>query len=267
MKPLPIWDLVVASYSRVIEAFGYALRISGPWILLLVLLTILTVLLTGGPVVQGGGDQGAQIRSDIAIGLTLFLLLQFVVYVFALASIAVLWHRKILLDETSDASFPFRLDRPVWRYIGYFILISLVLLVPAMIATGVAAATGLLGGSLIYLAGVIGAIALVFLLIASLRLSIVLPAVSVGREGFGIAHAWEVTRGNGLRLLAASILIGLGMVVISLLAGIVTALLGALVGAFAEVITVLVNVFGTLVSVSSLSLAYGFLVEDRPIER
>jgi len=96
---------------------------------------------------------------------------------------------------------------------------------------------------------------------------VVLPAVAVGRRGFGIADSWEATRSNGLRLLAASLLIGLGMLIFSLVLGVVADLMRALVGGFADAITVLADVFGTLVFVSSLSLAYGFLVEDRAIER
>lgn len=271
MKPLPIWDLVVASYSRVIKAFGYALRISGPWLVLLIVLTILAASLAGASSELIGNGMDAYMRSDVAIGYLLLTLLQVVVYALALASIAVLWHRMILLDETSDASFPFRVDRPVWLYIGYGLLIMLLIMVPSIVVFGAASGLAILGGPLVILAVALGVIIYVLVLIATLRLSIVLPAVAVGHEGFGLRDAWEATRGNGLRFLGASLLIALGMILIGAALGLVVGLIGVVTGGFVHVltniITVLVNVLGTLVGVSSLSLVYGYLVKDRAIER
>ena len=49
------------------------------------------------------------------------------------SSIAVNWHRYILLDEVTASEKIFRLDRPVWSYAGRTLLIMLVTLVPVVI--------------------------------------------------------------------------------------------------------------------------------------
>ena len=49
------------------------------------------------------------------------------------SSIAVNWHRYILLDEITASEKIFRLDRPVWNYAGRTLLIMLITLVPILI--------------------------------------------------------------------------------------------------------------------------------------
>src|SRR5439155_22363973 len=44
----------------------------------------------------------------------------------AFASIAVSWHRYILLTEVPEGLARLRLDETVWRYVGNFILIFLI---------------------------------------------------------------------------------------------------------------------------------------------
>ena len=125
---------------------------------------------------------------------------------FAAASIAVAWHRTLILGERqvflgSDAT-----DRRLWRYILSAFLLFLLTFVPLL-------AMGGLGRWLILLARSAGAGPLESVLMLPLRLAVlaatimmtcrltlVLPARAIGKQEPSFRESWAQTRGNTWRL-------------------------------------------------------------------
>jgi len=160
----------------------------------------------------------------------------------------------------------------MWRYIGNFILIFLVLLVCAI---PIGAAFGLISFLLYALMNGTMATVLVipavvalyaFAFVVSYRLLVKLPAVALGRSDFSMGNAWRATKGNSFRLLGLLVLfvlcillIAAGMLVITYLFG----LLGTLGPSLAVAIQVMVNWVATILGVTLLTSLYGFFVEGR----
>ena len=105
------------------------------------------------------------------------------------SSIAVNWHRYILLDEVTASEKIFRLDRPVWNYAGRTLLIMLIALVPALALSAIVLNAlpnfRLLLAFPFFVAG-----------IYVMRMSVALPALALARKDFGITQALQVTQGN-----------------------------------------------------------------------
>jgi hypothetical protein len=188
---------------------------------------------------------------------------EFIIAAFSLvifSSIAVNWHRYILLDEVTASEKIFRLDRPVWRYAGRTLLIMLVTLVPVIIfSTVFIAAVPNLGPLLVVPFFVAG--------IYIMRMSVALPAVALERKDFGIGPALQVTQGNNLQFAALLALNALILIATFLVLGIILAIVGSINMTVARILAVVlsvpVNLFLSLFSVSLLSSLYGFFVEQR----
>lgn len=256
MKKLPLRDLVVASFRRFFRSFDYAWRISWLWLILFLGM----VLVSGYPELEWPDTAG-----DRLIGVTRFGLYCFALAL-ALASIAVLWHRMILLDEKRDAPFAFRLDRLVWLYFVYGLIVA----IPLFLASLATLALDLFTGALFVVALALDLMLIVALMVVSLRLSLVLPAVALG-EDLGLSEAWRVTEGNGLALVGATVIIVILTSLIVLVPYLLVELFGSPVASgFSQLVIgafeVLADIVAGLVTVTSLSLAYGFLVKDQPIE-
>jgi hypothetical protein len=176
------------------------------------------------------------------------------------SSIAVNWHRYILLDEVTAPEEVFRLDRPVWSYVGRTLLIMLITIAPVLIFSLVFVNTlpnlGFLLAFPFFVAG-----------IYIMRMSVALPAIALDRKDFGISAALQVTQGNNLQFAGLLALNGLILFATFLALGIVLSIVGgaSLTAAkfLALVLSVPVNLFLSLFSVSLLSSLYGFFVEKR----
>ena len=142
----------------------------------------------------------------------------------------VAWHRLTLLGPVAGAPalLPGWTQRH-WRFLGY-------LLATMLIGAGAAAAVFSLGlmviqpgsGSLPAVAGLMPLAGFAMVAYVVIRLSFVFPAVSVD-ESYRLRHAWTHTKGQGLRLLGATVIAAVPMV--ALVWG-VNEILGALL--FAE---------------------------------
>jgi len=258
-RPLPAGPCIGHALSSVRNNIAYAFRISWPWYAVFVPVVVaLSALLDRAT----GGNPQASPGATFLINLLIAL-----ITLLAFASIAVNWHRYILLDEVPRGRDIFRLDDKTWRYFGNLLLISL-----AVVAAGlvVGLPLGLIGGLL-------GAIDASMILIAivvipvigvlALRLGVKLPAIALGRRDFGMRDAWSVTNGNNLPVF----LIFLFEIVVALGAGL---LLGALAYAANAVhgmlgiavgfgLQLVVNWIFTIFSITVLTSLYGFFVEGR----
>jgi len=200
-QPLPIGESVRNAYARLGELLGQLPRAAaGPYVLSL-LLSLPAALFPPGP------------SSELA-----FALLSLLPYTL----FAVAWHRLVILGP---AIAPPRLvpawRSRHWRFLGYSLLLV------GLAAPGALAAV-LLAGLLMPAQGVASLLLVVLsvgLAYLFARLSLVLPATALD-EPYRLRHAWEHSRGQGLRLLAILLLALLPLMFVTLLVG---SLLGGLV--------------------------------------
>jgi len=202
-------------------------------------------------------DEAMQMDPAALTATVALLLLNLVFYVM----FAVAWHRKYLLPQESvtvAGALKWRREKTLFllRAIAIFALsavgLVLVVLISQMLAGGSNAG-----------ATVGGALAALAFTVAFARLSLVLPAMAVGREDFRIADAWRASKGNALGMflilllptvfaLAVSMpvaLVALGLGSVGLLETATGYAALALVGQAANYLVI-------ALTVSSLSIAY-----------
>ena len=127
----------------------------------------------------------------------------------ATISIAVNWHRRLILAEQPRHLGWVRLNWVVWRYLLVFLFISLVI---GAVATAIFAvltyAVPRLEPTLAAAAKPVGIGASVLLGLFGLftwyRLSTLLPSVAVGDKDYTLSRAWKSTRSNRMRFLGFS---------------------------------------------------------------
>jgi hypothetical protein len=195
---LPFWRTVGACYATVFGNFGQLLRISWLWLLVMLPVYAFAEWLDA----RSQGDQ---------IGDFLLSMLPSVLELPALASIAVAWHRHVLLQERVQGLVYLRLDRVVWWY-AMILLACIVVTVGPFLLGMLAVLPDNAGnpGSVLAIVAVFAGIAagLGIGMFVLPRLSLVLPAGALG-ERLTLGEAWRATRGNTWRLAWASMLCGL----------------------------------------------------------
>jgi len=210
LPKLPVWDVVGLAYSNYFRNFVDVLRASWLWVML-------TAVLVGIMSWQQWSLMGAVIANSInhgpfppAFDLSSFGTLSFIivganlVLILATVSIAVAWHRRVILGEQPAFGGLNFASRSFWRYIGIGLAIGglaflpmFSVLVPVFIILANAAKgyKGVLAGVvfLLAIAAYVAAIAIV------LRLSMLLPARAAGVD-LSFAQSWSRTRGNCWRI-------------------------------------------------------------------
>jgi hypothetical protein len=219
---LPVWQTVRASYAIVGRNLRQLVRICWVWVLIMVPVYIaLDWLAEIWP-----GDSGAQAAHrwlrEIAAALPSPVDTPF------LASIAVGWHRLILRGERVTQAAYVRLDGVVWRYVLYALAFLLLergtLLITAFLAEYLAIDLDVSTSELLAAPTATAATMAIGLLVLP-RLSLVMPAMALG-ERFSLRHAWRITRGNTLRLGAATALCMLPAVILAMLVPLLMVLVG-----------------------------------------
>ena len=268
MRKLPVFKAFGHAIRSTTDNMGFAFHISWPWVLMLLPFNVATNLYMVLNGLESGGEPNpATLGKFFAVLIPLGL-----ASVVAYSSIAVNWHRYVLLDEIAQGWQRLRIDSLTWRYIGNFILVGLVAgacaipIVVVFLLIGFLI-QGALEGTLIGVFFALGAgVFYAFIFIVSYRLLIKLPAVALGRTDFSMGNAWRATKGNSWRMLGLLILfvlcmllVGAGMFAITYLFG----LLGTLGLSLAVAIQVMVNWVATILGVTLLTSLYGFFVEGR----
>jgi hypothetical protein len=257
----------LAAFRHVIQStihnMPFAFHVSWPWLILMAPLNILLNIYGLANLPETGTpDEATQIKIGLlSLGIGLFTL-------FASASIAVNWHRYILLDEVPQGWARLRTDNTVWRYFGNTLLIALRVAFTAIPAY-------LLGGLLAWALGKVGVILLVFIIVAvlvwtvvtSYRLSIKLPAIALQRTDFTMANALEVSQGNFWQILGLAILFlvaAIGIFVLIMLLSLVQQKTGSEVFmALVFGVQVVANWIVTIMGVTLFTSLYGYFVEKR----
>jgi hypothetical protein len=252
MNKLPPLQTIKHALKAVFQFRNAGTRIALSWIL------ILTVVRIFDHYFSGAANSTGDPAGIMTFQPTEVIIAAFSVVIFS--SIAVNWHRYILLDEVTPSEKIFRLDRLVWNYAGRTVLIMLVTLVPVIIfSTAVLAVLPNLRIALF--------VPLIIAGIYIMRLSVALPAIALERKDFGITAALQVTRGNNLQFAALLGLNALIFIATLLLTLIVLSIAGSVSELAAKILAVVLSVpislFLSLFSVSLLSSLYGFFVEKR----
>ena len=140
------------------------------------------------------------------------------------SSVAVGWHRFILLDDKSTATIYARFDSIVVRYL----LLSFIFMAPALLVAAPAMLPNqtLLRGlvAIILLVPMqmlvaIGVLAFAIWVFVTFRLSLALPAIALHRTDVGIARAYRATAGNFWRIFWSGMIVTLPVLIVIALLG------------------------------------------------
>lgn len=206
---LPLGRAISLSYSTYFRHFIDALRTSWVWFLTVGLLTgfagwqqwswMSAVLTKGVP---------SRTQPALPFETGLLLNLDHALALFAGVSIAVAWHRLMILGERPGLSAGNVATGNLWRYIGIglvFILITILPIVLIAVPMFYIFRSAEVGGTPPP-AGFFALILTIFVLswftmAAVLRLSLLLPARAVGNVSLTFKQTWNRTRGNTWRMI------------------------------------------------------------------
>lgn len=248
-RQLPILKAFGHMFSGIAAHWRPALKLALPWMLLTTVLNIWSFK-THPPSTNPLADFNLNWTDWLIVAASLI----------ASSSLAVSWHRFILIDAPLRDVPVFRMDRLVWLYLGRILAIFLLCMVPlvALLVVGNMVAR--------LLEPVIFALFLQ-LTIFGYRMSISLPALAIGETKIGIREALELTRRNNLRIFGLIALTYLVLIIVFLGFVVVIGTLQsmqpniALLGSFLLGIPVLF--FHMLLTTNLLTSLYGFFVQKR----
>lgn len=255
---LPVLGLLGDALRDVFGNLGGLARIAWPYYALAAFSAVLGFASTGGSVMAEAiaavlGPGTASVLTALAV-----------------LACTVKWQRHVVLAEPLASIAP--LNGRVLRYFAWSVLVSLLCALPILAGLALAFALGLLSadptGETPYRIGLAGILVCVasglvgFLVI--LRLILVLPAVSVDDRSVTVRRSWQLTAGNALRLLAALLLLGLGLALLGAVMGLMQAALetaatdgGQLVPLMTGIILqAAVNLVASMAAASLIARAY-----------
>jgi hypothetical protein len=202
---------------------------------------------------------GTPASKDLRWQLQMLSSLKQIVLLPAVASIAVAWHRFVLINEQPHERY-LQIDRNVLLYAGYVFLTTIVLNGIGQFPAYLAAATGTKAPD--WAVGVASLLVLPLFFVVA-RCSPILVAIALGRSDISLANVLKVTQRNTWRL-------AMGPVVCLILLALPRAIMFHLGGmsrlSAAIVLTVLdlTSIIGGVVGVSFLSLAFRHFFPMKP---
>ena len=254
MRQLPVLATLNHAFQSVWLNRMVALRMSWIWYIILALMLAFSTRLSSAS--EAPNPEAPSAKFFLIDAVTLLLVL------FVNSSLAVHWHRYILLDEVPGMFDTFRLDGKVWRYFGNSLIIMLALIVPSIaIAVPFVLIAAVFAPQLAALGSAIGVIIVVS--IGFLRLGLKLPAVALGIVDFRFTDAWRASAGNSTRI-AGIFMITLSIALIAAAIIATLSLSGSLVGVvIGFILQLAVNWFLTFFMITLLTSLYGFFVQNR----
>lgn len=203
---LPFWGTVGLSYSTYFRNFMEALRASWLWLILVAALTSAVSWSQWSRMADMTTNMKAGFRPQLAspIELTILVGIDNVFLLLAGVSIAIAWHRLMILGEHPGLSGGNITSRTLWHYIATAIALALMTFLPiaAILFPGVLltfAAIQAKSAFFLVVPIVLAAYAAGFFV--AMRLTLLLPARAVGNTSLTFKQAWNRTRGNVWRLL------------------------------------------------------------------
>ena len=206
LPKLPIWDVVGAAYSDYLQNFADVLRASWLWL-------AITVVFSGIMSWQQWPMLGAAIANSVAhkpvqldfVTMSVDMVCVNLILLLATISIAVAWHRRIILGERPPFAGLNIASGSFWRYAGIGLAICGLALLPILLlhVPGILILTHAGKGSRGPVAIILfplTAIVYVLAVAIMLRLSMLLPARATGDLDLRLAQSWHRTRGNCWRI-------------------------------------------------------------------
>ena len=255
MRQLPVFAALAHAFKSVWHHRAVALRISWAWYVILAV-----ILAAGGHLLaeRPAGDGQSLPPETMALEFGMILIVLVIN-----SSIAVNWHRFILLDEVPSQLGSLRLDGRVSRYFGNTLLLVLGISLVSILAAFPLIFLTVAANAMQFapLAGLLAILAVCA--IAFLRFAIKLPAIAIDDGNFRFADAWRASAGNGFQIAALFLT---AILLLMTIAGLVTLI--DLIPGFAAVVLgfvlqLAVNWFLTLFNISLLTSLYGFFVQGR----
>jgi hypothetical protein len=257
---LPVFDLVGQAYRTVFENLGALLQMAWFPLAILAVGHFVAIMLIGQTLIDTPAGETPPVSPLLAATQLGLAVIDMVIG----ASIAVVWHRFVLLGEKAQGGAHVRLDGRVWSYLGYGLLMGLGFVVAVAIPVGLLAIImTVMGNSLTGQNAALLAPVALFMFLAGLfvliRLSPFFPAKALGHS-ITMSDVWAKTDGNFWRLFGGGLLTALPPGLAVGIAASIASALALFSGVFALAIVeaifgplqALVAVFG----VGFLSLAY-----------
>lgn len=244
------WSILAHALKMVFSNFVAVVKLSaGPFSVMMIVAVILQGM--GINVFNELSAQGTPNQTGYFLLYTLFSIVMTL-------WIVVNWHRFILLEERPDGAFPpFRGgEMATYFFTGLAIYIGCAIIggIPGYFGVTIFIASGMGALAVIWVLAVVVAVG-----ILAFRLSVLLPAVAIGRP-LGISGALEATRGsNGT----------IALMIFLLIVGAFVALLPALLFAFIPfgqfIVQVIYQWLSMIVGASIMTTLYGHYVEKRDL--
>jgi hypothetical protein len=207
---LPLGRTIGLSYSTYFQYFIDALRVSWLWLIVVAVVTGFASWSQWSwmSMAMAGMRPGVPPRMPQPLATAALMHLDYVLLTLAGVSIAVAWHRLLILGEHPVLSGSNVATRYVWRYIGVGLMIGLIVILPivaivfptfyfAFSAQHAAAGPPRPAFALLFLMILILYVAATAVM---LRLTLLLPARAVGDMNLTFRETWRRTRGNTWRL-------------------------------------------------------------------
>jgi hypothetical protein len=223
---LPVWSTVVQSYVLTFKNLGWFVKMAWVWVVVFAGIVAL-IYWVHWPYQQMENVPGQSSWWH--------LILTIVISLFVASSIAVAWHRRMLLGDNVASAFYFRLDRTVINYFAWGAFFTFFWLAPVVLtlttidqwaaqeaattategssnnvpeegsdedlgSSGASVGAWLLEGGIWSAMLSVGfAVSAVFLYVPT-RLSLVLPALALEQKEFSVHDSWRLSSGNFWRL-------------------------------------------------------------------
>src|SRR5262249_13156554 len=138
---LPLWATITLSYSTYFQSFADVLRSTWAWLILAAAFSGLGGWMQGAWMseVLASAQRGATPQAALAsrpIALVVAVNLGNLLLLLGTVSIAVAWHRRIILDERPGLSGSNIFTRDVWRYVWVAIGVIVIVGVPVLAIVG-----------------------------------------------------------------------------------------------------------------------------------
>ena len=138
------------------------------------------------------------------------------VSILATSSIAVSWHRHVILNDDIKLVQAFHIDKKVLVYAASNLLISVVIVVPVLLA--IVLVNAVVPALIVPFATALLLLSIMFII----RLSLRPVAIAVDNLPFKFQNAFEVTRGNNLGILAIAATVALACAIALVAAGLLS---------------------------------------------
>lgn len=271
---LPVFHAVKETYSTLFRNLPTLSRIVWLWMVVMLPIALvfdwLTWPLIDHTFLSGNGAAAQNNAPDMTSFLTakgvsiagFLLLLPFV------SSIAIAWHRFVVSGEEVSAGSYFRLDGLVWKYGAFALLFYLIIeIVGVLLFAGPSLAKSSPGGYILFLFAAWLLIIVDICVIA--RLSVILPAIALDRQGATLMSVWRATHGNTWRILFGTFLCSLPICVLAAFVASYTLPESQLQYAIGGALATLITPILIMVNAGFLSFVYRYFfvsdMEHRPV--